>query len=66
MEPKMDARKRARLESKGWHVGDVQEFLGLNDEEMRTIEMHERLAEEFDQSPRNSTAKFERSPKRKK
>lgn len=41
----MDPEKKKRLESKGWHVGTVQEFLSLSDAEMRLIEMRERLAE---------------------
>lgn len=41
----MDPEKKKRLENKGWHVGDVQEFLGLSDAEMRLVEMRERLAE---------------------
>jgi DNA-binding XRE family transcriptional regulator len=38
----MDARKRARLESAGWRVGDAAEFLELTPAERALVEM--RLA----------------------
>ena len=38
----MDARKRKRLESRGWSVGSSDEFLGLTPEESALVEM--RLA----------------------
>lgn len=59
----MDARKRARLESKGWHVGDVQQFLGLSDVEIQAIEMRERLDKTLDGKNERSDAKPERSEK---
>jgi len=37
--------KKRRLESKGWKVGTVQEFLRLSDEESAYIELKMRLAE---------------------
>jgi DNA-binding XRE family transcriptional regulator len=37
--------KRKRLESKGWTVGSVQDFLGLSDEEAQYVELRLRLAE---------------------
>lgn len=40
----MDARKRKRLESAGWQVGDVDEFLGLSEEELEFIEAKLALA----------------------
>ena len=40
----MDTEKRQRLEAAGWHVGNVQEFLGLSDEEAALIEMRVQLA----------------------
>lgn len=33
----MDAKKREKLESAGWKVGDIDEFLGLSDEEMKIV-----------------------------
>ena len=41
----MRQAKRKRLESKGWAVGSVQEFLGLSDEESQYVELRLRLAE---------------------
>ncbi|MBV8210130.1 MAG: helix-turn-helix transcriptional regulator [Burkholderiaceae bacterium] len=40
----MRVDKRKRLEAKGWKVGNVQEFLGLTDEEAAYIELRLRLA----------------------
>jgi DNA-binding XRE family transcriptional regulator len=40
----MKRAKRARLEAAGWKVGNVQEFLGLSDEEMEFIELKLALA----------------------
>ena len=40
----MDAKKRKRLEAKGWKVGDAQEFLGLSDAEAAYVEIKARLA----------------------
>jgi ribosome-binding protein aMBF1 (putative translation factor) len=42
---KMKASVRKRLESKGWIVGGVKEFLGLTDEEEAYIELRLKLAE---------------------
>ena len=33
----MDVGKRKKLESAGWKVGDIDEFLGLSVEEMEII-----------------------------
>jgi DNA-binding transcriptional regulator YiaG len=41
----MDAKKRKRLEEKGWRVGTVQEALGLTDQEMVVIEMKLALSD---------------------
>ena len=41
----MDAKKRKRLEEKGWKVGTVQEALALSDEEMAVIEMKLALSD---------------------
>lgn len=38
----MDARKRKRLQSKGWKVSSAAEFLGLSPEEATLVEI--RLA----------------------
>lgn len=35
--------KKRKLEAKGWKVGTVEEFLGLNDQEMALIEMKRSL-----------------------
>ena len=40
----MDKRKRKRLESAGWKVGRVSEFLGLTDEEATVVELKLGLA----------------------
>ena len=40
----MRAIKRKRLEARGWKVGNVQEFLGLTDQEAAFIELRLRLA----------------------
>jgi ribosome-binding protein aMBF1 (putative translation factor) len=42
---KMKASLRKRLESKGWIVGDVKEFLGLTADEEAYIELRLKLAE---------------------
>lgn len=42
---KMKASVRKRLESKGWIVGGVEEFLGLTAEEEAQIELRLKLAE---------------------
>jgi predicted XRE-type DNA-binding protein len=41
----MRRSKKLRLESKGWTVGTVQEFLGLSDEEAAYVEVRQRLAD---------------------
>jgi hypothetical protein len=41
----MDAAKRKRLEAAGWRVSDTQEFLGLSDEEMAYIKLHNALSD---------------------
>lgn len=40
----MDERKRKALISAGYRVVDVQEFLGLSDEEMRLVELRVALS----------------------
>ncbi len=40
----MQITKRKRLESKGWKVGTVQEFLNLSNEEVAYIEMKVALS----------------------
>lgn len=40
----MKQSKRTRLQRAGWKVGDVQEFLGLSDEESAFIEIKLALA----------------------
>ena len=34
----MDTGKRKRLEAAGWKVGSVKDFLGLSEEEMKSLE----------------------------
>ena len=41
----MDKAKRKRLESKGWKVGTVEDFLGLSPEESAYIELKLKLSE---------------------
>ena len=43
IEAVMNAIQKKRLESAGFKVGSVQEFLGLDDEEMALIELKVRL-----------------------
>jgi ribosome-binding protein aMBF1 (putative translation factor) len=40
----MRKQKRKRLETKGWKIGTVKEFLGLSDEESAYIELKVKLA----------------------
>ena len=40
----MRKAKKERLETRGWKVGTVQEFLGLSEEEAAYIELRLRLA----------------------
>lgn len=40
----MNPSKRKKLESKGWKIGSVQDFLGLSNEEVAYIELKLRLA----------------------
>lgn len=35
----MEAKKKKKLENKGWRVGSAQDFLNLSDEEMALIEI---------------------------
>ena len=44
-EKKMNKAKRKRLESKGWKVGTVEEFLDLSPEESAYIELKLNLSE---------------------
>jgi DNA-binding XRE family transcriptional regulator len=41
----MDKDKRARLEAKGWRVGDAEEFLGLTPDEAAYLELKLALSE---------------------
>lgn len=41
----MDPGKRKRLEDAGYWVGNTQEFLGLTDEEMAYIKLHNALSD---------------------
>lgn len=41
----MKAAKRKRLESKGWRLTSVEEFLGLSREELAIVEMKLALAD---------------------
>jgi ribosome-binding protein aMBF1 (putative translation factor) len=40
----MRKQQKKRLESKGWKIGTVKEFLGLSDEESAYIELKIKLA----------------------
>jgi DNA-binding XRE family transcriptional regulator len=40
----MDKAKQNKLEAKGWKVGDIDEFLGLDKAEMAIVEMKFALA----------------------
>ena len=42
---KMDKKKKKNLESKGYKVGSVEEFLGLSPEELEYIELKLALSE---------------------
>jgi hypothetical protein len=46
-EPGMNNAKRKRLESKGFKVGNVKEFLNLSDEEAAYIELKLALGKEL-------------------
>jgi DNA-binding XRE family transcriptional regulator len=41
----MRQSKREKLESKGWRVGGVQEFLGLSDQEAAYVELRTKLSD---------------------
>jgi predicted XRE-type DNA-binding protein len=43
----MDAKKKARLEAKGWKIGSAEEFLGLSPEETAYVELRLRLSAEL-------------------
>jgi DNA-binding XRE family transcriptional regulator len=43
----MDAKKRKKLEARGWKVGDAKEFLGLSDQELSYIEIKLALSEKL-------------------
>ena len=43
----MDAKKRKKLEAKGWKIGSPQDFLGLSDDEALFIEIKLALARAF-------------------
>lgn len=40
----MENTKKNKLEAKGWTVGDIDEFLGLDEAEMTIVEMKVALA----------------------
>ena len=40
----MEKSKKEKLEKNGWKVGDIDEFLGLNEAEIAIIEMRVALA----------------------
>ena len=40
----MDAKKRKKLEAKGWKIGSPQDFLGLSDDEALFVEIKLALA----------------------
>lgn len=40
----MDRLKREKLKKNGWKVGDIDEFLGLNEAEVALVEMKVSLA----------------------
>jgi len=39
--------KRAKLEARGWRLGDAQDFLELTDKELALIEMKQALGQEL-------------------
>lgn len=41
----MEKRKKARLEARGWKIGDAKEFLNLSDEELEYIEIKLALSQ---------------------
>lgn len=41
----MDARKRKRLETRGWRIGSSAKFLGLSDSEAALVEMKISMGE---------------------
>jgi predicted transcriptional regulator len=41
----MDAAKRKKLEAAGYKVTNTQEFLGLSDEEMAYVKLHNALSD---------------------
>jgi predicted transcriptional regulator len=41
----MDAAKRKRLEAAGYKVTNTQDFLGLSDEEMAYVKLHNALSD---------------------
>jgi DNA-binding transcriptional regulator YiaG len=41
----MDAAKRKKLEAAGYRITNTQEFLGLSDEEMAYIKLHNALSD---------------------
>ena len=41
----MKARKKKQLETHGWQIGSVEEFLGLSDQEAAYIELKLKLSE---------------------
>ena len=40
----MDPEKQKRLEAAGWVAGDIQDFLGLTDEEVQLIDLRIRVS----------------------
>ena len=39
----MNEAKKKRLEAAGWKFGSIQDFLGLDDSQMESIELHTQL-----------------------
>jgi predicted XRE-type DNA-binding protein len=40
----MDGEKRKAVEAVGWHVEDVEDFLGLSEDELRIVELRVALS----------------------
>jgi predicted XRE-type DNA-binding protein len=49
----MDKRKRGRLKSAGWTIGETTEFLGLREEEAAIVELKLELASAVKQKRNN-------------
>ena len=49
----MDAKKKKKLETAGWKIGDAEEFLGLSPKEVEYIELKLALARSFEKRRRD-------------